>query len=230
MRSLSLSILALVLASSLAFAQSPPPGAAEQPVKDNANPCRDEVADALSKLRKSSWFRMHTTMITEKGPTAMVLDYVLPDKMYQKVTETLTNTTSEVILVGDKAWANQGSGWIELPNEVMNNLRTQMYENVIEEQKEIGNYACKGKVQMEGRDALSYKLEDQPAKDSTAPRNETYRMFYVDAMTGLPIGNALLSPGREKTPLFKATYSFPLDMKIEAPKEVVKTPTEEPKK
>ncbi len=229
MRSLSLSILALVLASSAAFAQAPPSSVPDQAAKDNANPCRDEVADALNKLRKSSWFRMHTTMITEKGPTAMVLDYVLPDRMYQKVTETLTNTTSEIILVGEKAWANQGPGWMELPNDVMNNLRTQMYENVIEEQKEIGNYACKGKVQMEGRDALSYKLEDEPAKDSTAPRNETYRMFYVDAVTGLPIGNALLAPGREKSPLFKATYSFPLDLKIDPPKDVIKAPAEQPK-
>lgn len=227
MRTLSLGLTALILISSAAMAQAPAPAAPD--AQKNANPCRDEVATALSKLRKSSWFRMNTTMITEVGPTAMVVDYVLPDRMYQKVTETLTNKTSEVILVGDKAWANQGAGWIELPNSVMNDLRTQIYENVLKEQEDVGNYACKGKVQVEGRDALSYKLEDEPAKDSSIPRNETYRMFYVDAMTGLPIGNSLLSPGREKTPLFKATYTFPLDMKVEPPKDVVKTPVEAPK-
>lgn len=229
MRTLSLSVMALALTIGAAQAQ-PAPGAppGEPGAKKNANPCRDEVATALSKLRKSSWFRMDTTMITEVGPTAMTVDYVLPDRMYQKVTETLSNRTSEVILVGEKAWANQGAGWTELPNSVMNDLRTQIYENVLKEQDDVGNYACKGKVQLEGRDALSYKLEDELTKDG-APRNETYRMFYVDAVTGLPISNALLSPGREKTPLFKATYTFPLDMKIEPPKDVVAPPAEKPK-
>jgi hypothetical protein len=221
--------MALVLASGSALAQSPPPGAQGEPAKENANPCRDEVAAALSKLRKSSWFRMTTTMITEKGPSAMVVDYVLPDKMYQKVTETLTNKSSEVILIGEKAWANQGAGWMALPSEIMNTLRSQMYENVIQEQTDIGNYSCKGKVQAEGRDALSYKLEDEPAKDSTAPKNETYRMFYVDPVTGLPVGNALIAPGREQTPLFKATYSFPMDLQILPPKDVIKPPAEQPK-
>lgn len=228
MRSLTLGVLALAFASASALAQSPP-AAPGQPEKENANPCRDEVAAALSKLRKSSWFRMTTTMITEKGPSKMVVDYVLPDKMHQTVTETLTNKSSEVILIGEKAWANQGQGWMELPSNIMNTLRSQMYDNVVQEQTDVGNYACQGKVQSEGRDALSYKLEDEPAKDLTAPKNETYRMFYVDAVTGLPVGNALLAPGREKTPLFKATYSFPIDMQILPPKDVITPPAEQPK-
>ena len=44
-------------------------------------------------------------------------------------------------------------------------------------------------------------------------------MFYVDAMTGLPLRNAIVAPGREDKPLFKTSYSFPLDLKIEAPKD-----------
>lgn len=231
MRSHSLGFIALTLAATLAtapvLAQAPPAGAPSaapaaapgEPAKKNANPCRDEVGQALSKLRKSSFFRMNTQMITENGPTTMVLDYVLPDRMYQKVTQTLTNTTSEVILVGEKAWANQGAGWQELPNDVMNTLRSQMYDNVVQEQKEIGEYACKGKVTHEGRDALSYKLEEEMTKDSVS-KNETYRMFYVDAVTGLPLGNALLAPGRETAPMFKANYAYPLDLKIEPPKDV----------
>ncbi|NOT70551.1 MAG: hypothetical protein HOP09_04460 [Hyphomicrobium sp.] len=237
MRTLILATSALILASSAVLAQAPvtqpgapgvggpPPGVVPPPgqeTKKNANPCRDEVAAALTKLRKSSWFRMNTTMITESGPSAMVVDYVLPDKMYQKVTQTLTKQSSEVILIAAKAWGNQGAGWQELPGDVMNALRTQMYDNVIQEQAEVGEYACKGRVQIDGRDALSYKLEEERDKNSTAVKNEAFRMFYVDAVTGLPLSNALLVPGRENSPLFKATYSFPLDMKIEPPKDVVK--------
>jgi hypothetical protein len=226
MRTLALGLLALIATTAVAAAEDPAVGAppavvpAEQGErKKNANPCRDEVAEALGKLRKSSWFHMATNMITENGPTTMDIDYVLPDKMRQKVTQTLTQQSSEVILVGDKAWGNQGAGWQELPGDVMSTLKAQMYENVIQEQTDVGEYACKGKIQLEGRDALSYKLEQEAVKDSTAPKSETFRMFYVDATTGLPLSNSLLVPGREKTPIFKATYTFPLDIKIEAPKD-----------
>ncbi len=223
--SLVLASAALIVSAGAALAQGPPPAAAPagaaagKDAKKNANPCRDEVATALTKLRKSSWFRMNTNMITENGPTSMVIDYVLPDRMHQKVTQTLTNQTSEVILIGEKAWGNQGAGWMELPNEIMNTLRSQMYDNVVQEQTDVGEYACKGRVKVEGRDALSYKLEEELTKDSIT-KNETFRMFYVDAVTGLPVSNALLAPGRENAPMFKATYAYPLDMKIEPPKDV----------
>lgn len=66
---------------------------------------------------------------------------------------------------------------------------------------------------------MSYKLESQPAKGETF-KNQTYRLFYVDAMTGLPYSNALLVPGRDDKPIFKTTYAFPLDLKIEPPKDI----------
>jgi hypothetical protein len=241
MRSPALGLIALIAATGLAAAedqQSPPagapPAAVEAPAdqgekKKNANPCRDEVAEALGKLRKSSWFHMATNMITENGPTTMEVDYVLPDKMRQKVTQTLTQQSSEVILSGEKAWGNQGTGWQELPSDITQTLKAQMYDNVVAEQTDVGEYACKGKVQLEGRDALSYKLEQEQVKDSTAPKSATFRMFYVDATTGLPLSNALMVPGREKSPIFKATYTFPLDIKIEPPKDVVAAPPPEKK-
>lgn len=234
MRPLFLGMTALLLSAGAVAAQTPPAGApAGAPGesadgKANANPCRDEVSAALKKLRATSWFRMNTTMITETGPVAMEIDYVLPDRMHQKVTQKLANTASEIILVGDKAWGSDGKGWAPLSGELTSQLKAQLYENVIEEQKDVGNYACKGRAQFEGRDALSYKLEDEPAKDSTAPRNSTFRMFYVDALTGMPLGNALLVPGREQAPLFKATYAYPIDMKIEPPKDVMPPPAAAP--
>jgi hypothetical protein len=173
MRPLFLGMTALLLSAGAVAAQTPPAGApAGAPGesadgKANANPCRDEVSAALKKLRATSWFRMNTTMITETGPVAMEIDYVLPDRMHQKVTQKLANTSSEIILVGDKAWGSDGKGWAPLSGELTSQLKAQLYENVIEEQKDVGNYACKGRAQFEGRDALSYKLEDEPAKDST---------------------------------------------------------------
>ncbi len=239
MRHASVAVIFAVITSSVALAQAPSPplellpGAGGQPPKENANPCRDEVATALKKLRSASWFRMTTNMITENGPTAMEIDYVLPDKMHQRVTQTVTNQKSEIILVGDKAWAKNGEAWQDLANDLTQTLKSQMYQNVVEQQDDVGNYSCKGRVQISGRDALAYKLEDQPDKESVV-KNETYRMFYVDAVTGMPLSNALIAPGREATPLFKAVYTYPMDMKIEQPASVAPptappTPPAQPK-
>jgi hypothetical protein len=219
MRRIALAIIATVSMSSYASAQITPPSPAES--KQNANPCREEVAAALQKLRKSSWFRMDTHMITENGPIQMQIDYVLPDRMHQTVTSKLANQTTELILVGDHAWAKQETGWRPVPQQIAAQLREQMDDTVVKQQTDVGNYACKGRTQVDGRDVLSYKLETEPEKGSTAPTNQAFRMFYVDALTGLPAGNVLLAPGREDKPIFKTTYSFPIDLKIDVPAEAL---------
>lgn len=224
MRHILFLAFALTVFGMPAHAQSVPLSGNAPEEKEGDNPCRDQVAEALRKLRKSSWFRLETSMITERGPTEMQVAYVLPDKMHQKVTSLVTKDTSEVVLIGDEAWQRSGSNrWQKLPFEVTQDLRGQMYETVIKEQTEVGNYSCHGRTRFDGRDVLAYKLEDQPAKDSTASRNEAFRMFYVDALTGLPASNVLIVSGREDKPLFKATYSFPLDIRIEPPKDVAET-------
>lgn len=214
MRLASIALLTMLLAAP-ALAQDKPANE-----KQNANPCGEEVAAALQKLRNSSWFRMETSMITENGLTNMTVDYVLPDRMHQKVNVVGQPLTQEVILVGNQAFSNEGDGWRILPQDITDQLLTQMKDNVLTEQKEVGKYSCKGRVQVDGKDVLSYKLEDEPPEDSKGTKNEAYRLFYVDAMTGLPVRNAIVAPGREDKPLFKTSYSFPLDLKIEAPKDV----------
>jgi hypothetical protein len=216
MRRIALFILATVAIAGAASAQIAPPSPADG--KQNANPCRDEVAAALQKLRKSSWFRMETDMLTENGPIAMKVDYVLPDRMHQTVTSKLTNQTTEIILVGDNAWAKQEGGWRPVPQKIAAQLREQMDDMVVKQQTDVGNYSCKGRAQVNGRDVLSYKLETEAEKGS-APQNQAFRMFYVDATTGLPSSNALLAPGHEDKPVFKTTYSYPLDLKIDPPKD-----------
>lgn len=224
MRRLSLGLLVLLVSAGAAVAQAPP--AQEK----KPNPCRDQVAAALSKLRKSSWFRMTTQMLSEQGPMSMVVDYVLPDRMHQTLTRKLNGESSEVILVGMHAWANQGKGWTSLPYNIANDLRAQMYDNVIAEQADVGEYTCVGKATVDGREALSYKLVEAPDPEAKTPRNEAYRMFYVDAMTGLPVSTEILAPGREKAPIFKAVYSYPLDIKIDPPKGVINPGDKAPEK
>ncbi len=214
MRRLSIFLAALAVMTGTALAQGKPEGA-----KKNPNPCRDEVAAALQKLRNSSWFRMETSMITENGLTNMTIDYVLPDRMHQKVNVVGHPVVQEVILIGDKAWSNEGQGWRVLPADITGQLMTQMRENVLTAQEEVGNYICKGRVKLDGKDVMSYKLEDEGPENAPASNNEAYRMFYVDAMTGLPTRNAIVTSGREDKPIFKTSYSFPLDLKVEPPKD-----------
>lgn len=222
MRRLALTLIALAALAGQGHAQQPMPGPATA-AKPNANPCSDEVSASLQKLRNSSWFRMDTHMITENGPTTMQVDYVLPDRMHQKVTVEATQKITEVILIGNEAWSRQNGGdWNELPGKVADQLKDQMQESAVRQQTDVGSYSCKGRTTFEGRDVLSYKLDNEPEKGSTADLSQTFRMFYVDAMTGLPVSNALLVPGHEKKPIFKTSYSFPLDMKIDPPKDVVK--------
>lgn len=199
-----------------------PPVLAQEPAgkdKENANPCRDEVAVALQKLRNSSWFSMETTMITENGLTNMKVDYLLPDRMHQRVQVVGQPQVQEIILVGAQAFSNEGDGWRILPDDITGQLVNQMRENVLSKQEDVGNYSCKGRVKLEGKDVLSYKLEDEPPENAPASKNEAYRMFYVDALTGRPTLNAIVTPGREDKPIFKTSYSYPIDMKIEAPKD-----------
>jgi hypothetical protein len=228
MRRTAIAIVLIAAFSGQASAQVPE--ATPAPAKPNANPCSDEVSAALQKLRKSSWFRMDTQMITENGPMSMQVDYVMPDRMHQTVTQKLTNQTSELILVGNSAWANQKGSWQPVPQQVADQLREQMDDTVVKQQTDVGSYSCKGRVQIGGRDMLAYKLETEPEKGSSSPQNQAFRMFYVDAMTGLPASNALLAPGHEDKPIFKTTYSFPIDMKIDPPKDISAAPAAEPAK
>lgn len=214
MRRLTIALAALLLTAGAASAQDK---AGEK--KQNANPCRDEVGAALQKLRNSSWFRMESTMITENGLTNLQVDYVLPDRMHQKVNVVGQQGSQEVILIGGQAWANEGDGWRVLPGDIAEQLVTQMRDNVLTEQKDVGNYSCKGRIKLDGKDVMSYKLEDEPPENSQGTKNEAFRLFYVDALTGLPVLNAIVTPGREDKPLFKTSYSFPLDIKIDAPKD-----------
>lgn len=231
MRRFALAAVLSAVLSGQSLAQ-PAPAEPVPGAKPNANPCSDEVSAALQKLRKSSWFRMDTRMITENGPTTMQVEYVLPDRMHQSVKVDATQATSEIILVGNDAWSRQGNeAWKPLSATMAQQLKSQMQETVVAQQTDVGSYSCKGRTQFEGRDVLSYKLETEPEKGAPADATQAFRMFYVDALTGLPVSNALLVPGRESKPIFKTTYAFPLDLRIDPPKDVGnEAPASEPPK
>lgn len=217
MRRIAIAAVSLLMLGATVQAQ---PVTGDTDAEKASNPCSDDVAAALGKLRKSSWFTMTSHMITENGPATMQVDYILPDRMHQKITNTATQKTSEIILVGNDAWSREGNGqWIPLKPKIAEQLQKQVQESVLDQQKDVGGYTCNGRTKYEGRDVASYKLESQPGKDDKF-KNQTYRMFYIDAMTGLPVSAELLVPGHEDRPIFKTTYAFPLDLKIDPPTDI----------
>lgn len=97
-------------------------------------------------------------------------------------------------------------------------------KNVVEQQKNVGNYICKGRTKFDGHEVFSYKLDTETEKGSSLdPKQQPYRMFYIDAMTGLPSGNVLLVPGHDEKPIFSTTYTYPADVKIEPPKDIAES-------
>ena len=64
--------------------------------------CKDEVASALERQRKTSGFRMQTKMLSEQGLVNMTVDYMLPDRMRQVITSTTEPKPVETVVIGKR--------------------------------------------------------------------------------------------------------------------------------
>ena len=211
----------LLMATALLFAVS----AAAQ-----AASCKDEVATALERQRKSSGFRMETSMISEQGKVDMTVDYVLPDRMRQVIKSVQEPEPVETVLVGNLAWSRrQGEPWIPLNPQLTHALVTQLEQNLGDEPGELGDFECLGKKPVDGRDMLAYQGENDPGgpKDLSKQKppklpNRPVRIIYVDPTTGLPMRSIFARADLLEKPIFEATYSYPVDLKIEAPRPPAK--------
>ena len=212
----------LLMATALIFTAG---GAAE------AASCKDEVATALERQRKSSGFRMETKMISEQGPVDMTVDYVLPDRMRQIVKSAIDPVAVETVLVGNLAWSRrEGEPWVPLNPQLTNALVNQLEQNLGEEQEgTLTDFECLGKKPVDGRDMLAYQGEnEQPGpKDMSKEKppklpDRPVRIIYVDTITGLPMRSIFARADKLDKPIFQAQYSYPVDLKIEAPKPPAK--------
>lgn len=175
--------------------------------------CKQEVADAFAKQRQSSAFRLVTSMVNERGPIKMTVDYLLPDRMHQTVKAVIDPAATETILVGKRAWVSGGSGWKELPMEDALSLAEEMEKTVVKGPGEQPIFDCLGHVELDGRKLLAYEA----MKDKTAPPDQPVRMVYIDPVTGLPARSIVAVKEKLDRPFFKQDYSYPQDIKIEPP-------------
>jgi hypothetical protein len=188
--------------------------------------CKDEVNSALERQRKSSGFRMHTMMISEDGKVDMTVDYVLPDRMRQVVKSAKDPEPIETVLVGNLAWSRRGDGpWTPLNAQLTNALVTQMEETLGNDPGSVGEFDCLGKKPVDGKDMLAYQGENDPGgpKDLSKEKppklpDRPVRIIYVDTITGLPMRSIFARANRLDKPIFEAIYTYPIDIKIEAPK------------
>ena len=185
--------------------------------------CRSDVVDAFEKQRKAGMFRMVANVVGAQGPMTMTLDYVLPDKLHQTVKFTIQQSSVEAILIGPQAWVNEGRGWNEANKDEKDELNRQLAQVSEETAESLGGFDCLGSSAVDGAQLKAYLAIEGPkdkSKTPTAPVNKdnrAERIIYVDPTTGLPVQTIMALPGKYDRPIFKAVYSYPVDIKVEPP-------------
>lgn len=186
--------------------------------------CRDDVTAAFAKQRAAKSFRMEANVIGQQGPMKMTVDYVLPDRIRQKVVfATRPDAPIEAVLIGLKSWANEGKGWVEAPGEIKTELERQLRDVAQETDDQLGQFECAGKETIDGVELSVFRALQgppgpggKPAGGSAGP-NEITRLIYVDPAKGLPSRTVVGRAAALDRPLFKAVYSYPAEIKIEPP-------------
>jgi hypothetical protein len=198
--------------------------------------CSTEVALAVQAQGKQKFLRKETQAIGEQGPFKMTIEYGIPDRMRQIVAPLTENKPVEAVVVGEKAWTNNGDGWVEAPAQEAEQLVIFMIKSSSQVYQEVGKFECVGAETVDGRQLRAYRGLDEAPKDKSKdadkkPKNEGVRMIYLDPVTGLPARSIFARAGALDKPLFKEVYTYPEDIKIEPPKDARKfEPPKEDKK
>ncbi len=188
--------------------------------------CKEEVSQAFSKLRSGPGFRLQTKIVNEQqGTLHMTVDYLLPDRMHQRVSLGDQATAQmETIAIGNKVWSNQGQGWSEVPANFAEVIAKQLKESVAEPSKSQLAYECLGETTFESKPYLAYKATLPPVTEERAKGDKekpaepaNIQTLYIDKATGLPARNIVTKGDGSDTRLFDGTFSTPTDIAINPP-------------
>lgn len=187
--------------------------------------CKSEVDQAFSKLRGGKGFRLETKIVHEKqGTLNMTVDYVLPDRMHQRVRLGNSPALMETIAIGTKVWANQGQGWSEVPQNFAEVISSQLKEQIAAPSKSDISYECLGDITFEGKDYVAYRAalpvpaeESIKGEEAQPAETENVQTVYVDKETGLPARNIVTKSDEPDKRLFDGTFSTPSNVVIKAP-------------
>lgn len=161
--------------------------------------CTSDVGAAFQKLRSSKAFRMETKIVNAQGRLKMKVDYNPPDKMYQRVSLDDSEAQMELIVIGGKAWSNQGQGWAELPEKFAGSVAGQVQSTLSGLENGDAKYACAGEEDLEGKKVALYRADLQ-ANEATSLAGKSVKTneppnvqtVYIDVATGLPARNVVV--------------------------------------
>jgi hypothetical protein len=136
-------------------------------------------------------------------------------------------TPVETVLVGNLAWSRrEGEPWTPLNPQLTSALVSQLEETLGDDPGQLSDFECLGKKPVEGKDMLAYQGENvEPGpkdlspgtKDKPKLPDRPVRIIYVDPITGLPMRSIFARANKLDKPIFEAVYSYPADIKVEAP-------------
>lgn len=182
-----------------------------------AEDCRGAVEAAFAKQRTQKGFRFVAEMPATEGATRMTIDYVLPDRMHQKVEAPGQPAPVETIAISRWAWGTQGGGWEELQPQFAQSIVAHVGETLVNPPKMTATFACLGTVKRDGVDLVGYRAGTPQDASGDPTAKPLARTIFVDPVTGLPVRNVVELVDGSAAPVFDGRYSYPADMKIEAP-------------
>ncbi|MFA9442555.1 MAG: hypothetical protein ACERIG_03070 [Hyphomicrobium sp.] len=179
--------------------------------------CNAQVKEAFSKQRTSPAFRMVAKLRGETGPVEITAEYVPPSRMRQIIVAPGQSAPLETVLVGTRAWSNQGGRWKELMPGLVHSIIAQVREATVDPPKVVGDFECLDKVTVDGKEYIAYRSIEKPGAPAKASLIEgpVRRTIYVDPNTGLPAINVVKEQNPDVTPIFEGVYTYPTNIIIE---------------
>jgi len=175
--------------------------------------CSGDVTAAFEKQRKTPAFRMVAESPSDQGPVRMQIDYVPPDRMYQSVQHPSHPKPVETIAIGRWAWGTMGGGWEELQPQFAQSVTAHLRQAMVEPLKQAGQFDCLGTTSFEGKEYVGFRSKPEDG----AQGEMLVRTVYVDPASGLPMLNIVAEAKPGANPVFKGVFTYPSDLKIEAP-------------
>lgn len=195
----------------------------------SAEDCTGAVTTAFEKLRSEKSFRLETQIANAQGKLNLKVDYMPPDRMHQRVRLDDQPQEMEMIVIGEKAWSNQGQGWVALPDNFASEVAKQVKTTMAGATKTEANYTCGPDEVVDGRPAKAYVAElkapveektrqEKQRKADTAPAPINRQTLYIDAQTGLPMRNLVIDGKDASKTLFDGRFKIVADIAVEPPK------------
>jgi hypothetical protein len=184
-----------------------------------AQDCAPDVQAAFEKQRTQPAYHVHSKQPSVRGEIETDTDFQRPDRMYNKVVVPGEPVPLETVAVGRWAWASQGGGYQELQPQFAQAVTFDVEATLNTPVKTAEPFSCLGKVTRDGREYVAYRSEPRasPGKPAGPDNPALARTVFVDPATGLPALNIVSEATADAPSLVSAAYSYPVDIKIEAP-------------